>query len=125
MDFEHYDPSDDKRSCVVRTMTKLTGKKYDTVKAELTELALELGCKTYNNERVFGRYMEKHDMHKVKEYDDTLVSELELGKGMYCVFTTNRQGFFHLFPVIDNVIYDRRNDSTELYVIAVYKKKYQ
>ena len=26
MEFEYYDPSDDKRSCVVRTLTKLTGK---------------------------------------------------------------------------------------------------
>ena len=32
MKFEYYNPSDDKRSCVVRTMTKLTGKDYDTVK---------------------------------------------------------------------------------------------
>ena len=37
MDFEFYNPSDDKQSCVVRTMTKLTGKKYSEVKRELIE----------------------------------------------------------------------------------------
>ena len=31
MNFEYYNPSDESGSCVVRTMTKLTGKEYDIV----------------------------------------------------------------------------------------------
>ncbi len=123
MNFEYYNPNDDKRSCVVRTMTKLTGKNYSTVKSELTELAQEIGCETYNNESVFERYMKRHDIYKLKEYEDTTVGELELDGGTYCVYCTNCDGFYHLLPVVDNVIFDRRNDSLDLYVIAVYKKE--
>lgn len=122
MEFEYYNPSDESRSCVVRTMTKLTGKDYSVVKQELTELAEKTGCDTYNDETVFGRYMSFHGIHKLKEFNETKVGELQLGAGEYCVFCTNRSGFYHLLPMIDNVIYDRRNDSLELYVIAVYKK---
>ncbi|MBE6863779.1 MAG: hypothetical protein E7495_04310 [Ruminococcus flavefaciens] len=121
MNFEYYNPSDESRSCVVRTMTKLTGKKYSIVKAELTALAQELGFETYNDEAVFGRYMAEHGIYKTKDHVDTTVGELELNDGSYCVYCTNHKGFFHLIPVVDNVIYDRRNDSLELYVIAVYK----
>ncbi len=123
MEFEYYNPSDESRSCVVRTMTKLTGKVYSTVKAELTALAQELGYETYNDEAVFGQYMAEHGIYKIQEYVDTNVGELELKDGSYCVYSTNHKGFFHLIPVVDNVIYDRRNDSLELYVIAVYKKE--
>ena len=123
MTFEYYNPSDDKRSCVVRTMTKLTGKDYDTVKSELAVLAKKLNCETYNDERVFGDYMKSHGIFKIKEYSDTKVGELELGKGTYCVYTTDKNGFYHLIPVVDDVIYDRRDDSRDLYVIAVYKKR--
>ena len=123
MEFEYYNPSDESRSCVVRTMTKLTGKEYSTVKAELTALAQELGYETYNEEAVFGQYMAEHGIYKIQEYVDTTVGELELKDGFYCVYSTNHKGFFHLMPVVDNVIYDRRNDSIELYVISVYKKE--
>lgn len=122
MDFEYYNPSNDKRSCVVRTMTKLTGKDYNTVKAELAALAQELGSETYNDERVFSKYMTNHNINKLKEYDNTTVGELELISGTYCIYCTNMDGFYHLLPVVNNVIYDRRDDSRELYVISVYKK---
>jgi hypothetical protein len=123
MEFEYYNPSEEKRSCVVRTMTKLTDKKYSTVKTELTALAREIGCESYNDEKVFDKYMENHSFYKWKCYNDTKVCQLELSCGIYCVYCTNRDNFYHLLPVVDNVIYDRRDDSRELYVIAVYKKE--
>ena len=66
MKFEYYNPSDESRSCVVRTMTKLTGKAYDIVKAELTALAKKLGYETYNDEHVFGQYMAEQYKREVK-----------------------------------------------------------
>ena len=122
MNFEYYNPTDESRSCVVRTMTKLTGKEYSDVKAELSELAQSMGFDGYNEEAVFERYMSEHGIYRFKEYNDKKLGELELENGTYCVHCTNRNGFHHLLPVIDNVIYDRRDDSRELYVIAVYKK---
>lgn len=123
MEFEYYNPSDDKRSCVARTMTKLTGKEYDTIKAELTALAHDMGADSYNNAAVFEHYMAEHGIYKFKGYNNTTVGELELSSGTYCIYSTNRNGFYHLLPVVDNVIYDRRDDSRELFVIAVYKKE--
>ena len=123
MKFEYYNPSDETRSCVVRTMTKLSGKEYDTVKTELIAIAENMGFDSYNNETVFEKYMAENDIFKFKEYGDTKVGELNLENGTYCVFSTDQNGFYHLFPVIDNVIYDRRDDSRELYVIAVYKMR--
>lgn len=110
MRFEHFDPSSESRSCVARTMTKLTGKEYSAVKAELTALAQSMGKDSYNDESVFGEYMAGFGMKKCGEYDDTRVGELDLGNGVYCVFCTDRKDFCHLMPVIDNVIYDRRDD---------------
>ena len=104
-------------------MTKLTGKEYIDVKAELCELAQELGRETYNDEFVFGRYMAEHGIFKINDHSNTTVGDLDLNNGIYCVYCTNRNGFYHLFPVVDNIIYDRRNDSLGLYVIAVYKKE--
>ncbi|MBO4878172.1 MAG: hypothetical protein J5501_09225 [Ruminococcus sp.] len=123
MRFEHFDPSSESRSCVARTMTKLTGKEYSAVKAELTALAQSMGKDSYNDESVFGEYMAGFGMKKCGEYDDTRVGELDLGNGVYCVFCTDRKDFCHLMPVIDNVIYDRRDDYRELWVVAVYKKE--
>ena len=123
MKFEYYNPSDDKRSCVVRTLTKITGKEYSIVKAELAALAQNSSLETCNDERVFGKYMENHNIYKLNNYNDTKVGQLELICGTYCVYCTNRENFYHLLPVIDNVIYDRRDDCRELYVIAVYKKE--
>ena len=120
--FEKYNPSDEKHSCVVRTMTKLTGKDYGAVKHELILLAEQMGYPTYNEPHVFEMYMESHLIYKHRDYRDTKVSELNPGNGTYCVLATNNSGFFHLFPLIDNVIYDRRNDSLELYAVSLYKK---
>lgn len=122
MDFEFYNPSDDKQSCVVRTMTKLTGKKYSEVKRELIELADKLGFDTYNTPDVFEVYMKNYGLNKIKDFTDVKLKDLNLEKGKFCLFCTNRQGFNHLIPLIDNVIYDRRNDSLDLYVIRVYQK---
>ena len=61
MDFAYYNPSDEKRSCVVRTMTKLTGKDYQTVRQELTALADEMGYPEYNEPAVFEQIVVLND----------------------------------------------------------------
>ena len=66
--------------------------------------------------------MADHGFYKISNHCN-IVGELESDSGAYCVYCTNRAEFYHLLPIVDNIIYDRRNDSLELYVIAVYKKK--
>lgn len=122
MEFAYYNPSDESRSCVVRTMTKLTGKTYKTVKGELSALAAELGYPDYNEPAVFERYLAAIGIFKFMGDDGLRVCELPPLDGVCCVLGTNRAGFFHLFPVIGGVIYDRRDDSRQLWVLAVYRK---
>ena len=123
MEYQYYNPSEDKGSCVARTLTKLTNKPYSVVKAELVDLAKKLGFETQNEAKVFENYMEKHGFFKVKDYKGVKVKNLKLDDGEYCIFSTNNEGFYHLFPIIDNVIWDRHNTNNDLFVISVYKKK--
>lgn len=120
--FMYYNPSGESRSCVVRTMTRLTGKPYETVKAELTALAAEMEYPEYNEPDVFEAYMAQHGIAKCIDDCGLRVKELKLERGSYCVFCTDHEGFFHLMPVQDGVIYDRRDDSQELFVLAVYRQ---
>lgn len=120
--FMYYNPSGESRSCVVRTMTRLTGKPYETVKAELTALAAEMEYLEYNEPDVFEAYMAQHGIIKCIDDCGLRVKELKLERGSYCVFCTDHEGFFHLMPVQDGVIYDRRDDSQELFVLAVYRQ---
>lgn len=120
--FMYYNPSGESRSCVVRTMTRLTGKPYETVKAELTALAAEMEYPEYNEPDVFEAYMAQHGIIKCIDDCGLRVKELKLERGSYCVFCTDHEGFFHLMPVQDGVIYDRRDDSQELFVLAVYRQ---
>ncbi len=123
LSFEKYDPSEDKQSCVIRAMSKLTGKDYPTVKKEMTALAERSGFETYNDQSVFEEYMSRNGIYKDRDYNNnTQLRDLDLSGGSYCVLMTNRMSFFHLLPVVDNVIYDRRNDSLTLYVLSTYKK---
>lgn len=122
LQFLYYNPSGESRSCVVRTMTRLTGKPYETVKAELTALAAEMEYPEYNEPDVFEAYMAQHGIVKCIDDCGLRVKELKLERGSYCVFCTDHEGFFHLMPVQDGVIYDRRDDSQELFVLAVYRQ---
>lgn len=123
LSFEQYDPSEDKQNCVVRTMTKLTGKDYPVVKSELKQLAARSGFETYNDQSIFEEYMSRCGIYKQRDYNNnTKLKDLDLSGGAYCVLTSNRESYYHMLPVIDNVIYDRRNNSLDLYVITIYKK---
>lgn len=122
LSFAYYNPSDERRSCVVRTMTKLTGKPYPAVKQALAGLAAALGYPDWNEQAVFERYLAEYGFRKCENMSGMQLGELSLQSGAYCVFCTNRADFFHLLPVIDGVIYDRRDDCRALYVIAVYKR---
>ena len=123
LSFEQYDPSEDKQNCVVRAMAKLTGKDYPTVKKEMTALAERSGFETFNDQSVFEEYMSQNGIYKERDYNNnTQLRDLDLSDGSYCVLMTNRISFFHVLPVVDNVIYDRRNNSLSLYVLSTYKK---
>ena len=66
--------------------------------------------------------MASHGINRLEGYNDLKVGQLVLDSGTYCVYCTNRNGFHHLLPIVGNVIYDRRDDSRELYVDCSIQK---
>ena len=62
-----------------------------------------------------------------KEYEEvfgdlcSLAKDLKLEDGNYIVFAFDKKDWYHIVNIENNVLYDRANDSLELYVISIYK----
>ncbi len=120
MNFEKYDPIDKSGICIIRTFMKLFNKDFVIVEKELNTLAEKMHFKSCNEIEVFERYLEDHGFSK--SHGNGLVRELNLPKGKYAVFCY-RDDFYHMFAVIDDVIYDKNEDCMDLFVISIYKRK--
>ena len=64
---------------------------------------------------------------KIIEYEDKYledikVQDLKIDNSSYIVFCWNKKDYYHMIPIIDNVIYDKNFDCMNLYVISIYKK---
>ena len=120
MKFVEYNPISEKGACVLRTFTKLFNKDYKIIKEELTTLAKSLNYEFYNEIEVFEKYLS--DNNYIKIYgNNTLVSNLNLDSGKYAIFAY-KDDWYHMFPIIDNIIYDKNDNCLDLYVISIYKQ---
>ena len=111
---------DDKSNCVIRTFCKLFNKDYDTIFNELVDLTHELNRNNFNDIEVFEEYMKRQNINKIGSKEIKL-KDLNLDSGTYVVFCYDKKDWYHMVPIIDNVLYDKTNDSLELYVISLYK----
>ena len=120
--YEKYSISnkDGKSNCVIRTFCKLFNKDYDTIFNELVDLAHELNRNSFNDIEVFEEYMKRQNINKIGSKEIKL-KDLNLDSGTYVVFCYDKKDWYHMVPIIDNVLYDKTNDSLELYVISLYK----
>ena len=62
---------------------------------------------------------------KIIEYEDKYledikVQDLKIDNSSYIVFCWNKKDYYHMIPIIDNVIYDKNFDCMNLYVISIY-----
>jgi len=121
MKFVKYDPANEKGACILRTFSKLFNKTYDELKEELNALAKRLNYESYNEVEVFEKYLSDNNYEKIAG-NNTLVSDLNLDNGKYAIFAF-KDNFYHIFTLIDNVIYDKNEDSLDLYAISIYKSK--
>jgi hypothetical protein len=119
MKFIEYNPINEKGACILRTFTKLFDKDYRKIKEELIILASFLNCKYYNEIQVFEKYLSNNNYLKI-DGNNVLVSNLNLGSGKYAIFAF-KNDYYHMFPIIDNTIYDKDNSCLDLYVISIYK----
>ena len=124
MKYIEYNLTDEngKSNCVIRTFSKIFNKSYKEVLNDLIDTAKELGCESFNDIPVFEKYMEINGITKETIEEDTKVKDLVLDEGTYVVFCYDKKDFYHMIPIIDNTVYDKHDDSLELYVISLYKE---
>ena len=112
-----------KSNCVIRSLCKVFNDEYDDVYNELCSIAKELNCESFNDIKVFETYMNKRNTNSIDYGKDLKIKDLDLENGKYLVFCWDKKDFYHMVPIIDNVLYDKDDRSLELYTITVYKEK--
>lgn len=120
MKFIEYNPVDEKGSCVIRTFTKLLDKDFYVVKEELLKLAHDLNCDDYREQIVFEKYLSNNNYQKFDVKANT-TDDLKLEKGKYVVFC-KKENNYHMFPIIDDIIYDKNRKCFGQTIIDVYKE---
>lgn len=111
-----------KSNCVIRSLCKLLNKEYNVVYEELCEVAKKLNSSSFNDVPIFEKYMEDNNIIKINYSGEIKVKDLETDSCSYIVFCYDKKGFYHMFSIIDNVIYDKNSECMDLYVIAIYRK---
>lgn len=66
--------------------------------------------------------MEQNRTKKISFNQDIKIKDLELDNGSYIVFCWDKKEYYHMVTIIDNVLYDKDDNSMELYPISIYKK---
>lgn len=112
-----------KSNCVIRTFCKIFNEEYDNVYNELCRIQKELNCSNYNDIEVFEKYMKNHNFNSIDYGKDIVIKELELDDDTYIVFCWNKDDFYHMLPIINNVIYDKEESSMNLFTLKLYKSQ--
>jgi len=112
-----------KSNCVIRSLCKILNKEYNDVYNDLCKIAEDLKCDSFNDIPVFEKYMEDNNIFNIDYNKDIMIKDLNLNDNSYVVFCWNKKDYYHMLPIIDNVIYDKNSDCLNLYVISIYRKK--
>ncbi len=125
MKYENYNisGSNGKSNCVIRSFCKLYNKEYDDVFNELVSLAHELNCDNFNDVQVFEEYMNRNETYPIEYGKDIRINDLNLDEDEYAVFCWDRDEYYHMVPIINDTLYDKSDESLNLYTMKVYKKK--
>lgn len=124
MNFEKFyvTNSQGKSNCVIRSFCKLYNRKYDDVYNELCSLTKTLNCNSFNDILVFEEYMKNNNTIKIEYGNNIKIKDLKLDNENYIVFCWDKKEYYHMVPIINNVLYDKNNESLDLYVINIYKQ---
>ncbi len=111
----YYNPSDEKGTCVIRSISKALNKDYDVVKKELGE--------NYNDESCFERYLLENGFKVDETLKNKLLKDVSL-KGVNVVFAHDND-WYHMMCVINDVIYDNStfDKIKNMKIIKIYKLK--
>lgn len=124
MKYEYYYVEDEnkKTNCIIRTFCKLFNKEYEEVKQELINIAKELNYETYAEIEVFEKYLNDKNYIKI-EHKEEQIKNLKLEKGKYAVFCYDKKDYYHMLAIINNIVYDKKEDNLNLYTITIYKEQ--
>lgn len=124
MKYEYYYVEDEnkKTNCIIRTFCKLFNKEYEEVKQELINIAKKLNYETYAEIEVFEKYLNDKNYIKL-EHKEEQIKNLKLEKGKYAVFCYDKKDYYHMLAIINNTVYDKKEDNLNLYTITIYKEQ--
>lgn len=124
MKYEYYYVEDEnkKTNCIIRTFCKLFNKEYEKVKQELINIAQELNYETYAEIEVFEKYLNDKNYIKL-EHKEEQIKNLKLENGKYAVFCYDKKDYYHMLAIINNTVYDKKEDNLNLYTITIYKEQ--
>lgn len=124
MKYEYYYVEDEnkKTNCIIRTFCKLFNKEYEEVKQELINIAKELNYETYAEIEVFEKYLNDNNYKKI-EHKEEQIKNLKLEKGKYAVFCYDKKDYYPMLAIINNTVYDKKEDNLNLYTITIYKEQ--
>ena len=123
MKFEKYYITDNKENsnCVIRTISKLLDKDYEEIENELLEISDKLN-KNYNDIEVFEKLLYANGYHEIKT-SEVKIKELKLDNSKYAILCYDKNNYYHMVAVINNILYDRTDESLDLYTLKIYKHK--
>lgn len=121
IDFKKYDPKG-ASNCIIRVFSKLTEKEPVEIENELIDLSKKLNHNEYSDIEVFEKYLKNIGFNKVTTEKNTLIKDLQLDKDDYCIFCWDKNEWYHLIAIKNNTVFDRKDDSLNLYPITIYKR---
>ena len=117
MEFKYYNPVDEKGGCIFRSFSKYFNKDYDDIKKEIKELQDKEG-----KEDIYELYLNQNNVYDIKtDYKGKIKDYKNTGKSI--VYCYNKKDFYPMVTIIDNVLYDKNEDSKELYILKIFKEE--
>ena len=119
---EYYNPSDEKKGCVFRSLSKALNKSYDEVKEDLRDIGNSIGVDDLLDDKVFDTYLLNNGYKEINIYKDTYLLDNKYDD-VNLVYSYS-DDWYHMICIIDNVIYDKfdLDRLKNLKVIKIYKK---
>ena len=121
MKYEYFyiEDNNNKSNCVIRSLCKIFNLSYEEVYNELYNIQNKLNKDSYTDSEVFESYIKNKGMKEI-DISNIKVKDLKLDNGSYIVFGYDKKDWYHMIPIIDNIIYDKTDECLELEVIKVY-----
>ena len=116
MKFEYYYPVDEKGVCIIRSFSKFFDRDYNEIKQEIKELQKKIG-----KEDIYELYLNQNNVYDIKiDYKGKIKDYKNTGKSI--VYCYDKKDFYHMVTIIDDVLYDKNEESLDLYVLQIFKE---